>query len=81
MKLYWQIWGIFRGFWTPFGGTQQEFFRKKFYSAQLDMKRQLVAKLQKKLMDSYPALVRTGGRVDGRTGLITIVPFRLKSGD
>ena len=61
--------GLFRGFWTPFGapGTQREFSEKKFYSAQLDMKIQLAAKFQKKLMDGYRALVRTHGCRDART--------------
>ena len=48
------------------------------------MKTQLAAKFEKNLLDGYPALVRIDGRTDertnGRTGLITIVPFRLKSG-
>ena len=79
--------GLFRGFWTPFGalGTQREFFRKKiFYSAQLDMKIQLPAKFQKKLMDGYRTLVRTHARTHARTDarthgripLKTMVPLR-----
>ena len=44
--------GLFRRFWTPFGAleTQRIFPKKNFYSAQLDMKIQLAAKFQKKLM-------------------------------
>ena len=61
--------GLFRGFWTPFGalGTQREFFRKFFDSAQLDTKIQRSAKFEKKLMDGYCALVRTHARTDART--------------
>ena len=71
--------GTFLGFLTLLGpwGRNESFSEKNFYSAQLDMKIQLAAKFQKNLMDGYPTIVRT----DGRTGLITIVPFRLKSGD
>ena len=67
------FWG-FLGVFTPFGalGTQRKFFRKKIYSAQLDMKTQLAAKFEKNLMDGYPAIVRT----HARTPLKTIVPLR-----
>ena len=66
---FWPIWGFFRGFWTPFGalGTQRVFPKKFFYSAQLDMKMQLAAKFQKKMMGGYRALVRTHARTDART--------------
>ena len=61
--------GHFRGFLDPFwgpGDATRVFLNKNFYSAQLDMIIQLVAKFEKKLMDSYPALVRTDGPTDGR---------------
>ena len=71
--------GLFRGFLTPFGalGTQREIFRKIFYSAQLDMKIQLVAKFEKNLMDGYPALVRTDERTNGTDNFS---PFPTKVG-
>ena len=62
--------GHFGAFLTLFEllGTQSEFCHKKFfYSAQLDTKIQLLAKFQKKVMDGYPAIVRTDGRTHGRT--------------
>ena len=60
--------GLFRGFFTTFGPLGRiEFCHKNFYSAQLDMKIQLGAKVQEKVMEGYPAIVRTHGRMDGRT--------------
>ena len=52
--------GAFFGFLDPFWGPRDatSFSKKKFYSAQLDMKTQLAAKFQKKVMDGYPAIVR-----------------------
>ena len=48
-------------------GRNESFSEKNFYSAQLDMKIQLAAKFQKKLMDGYRALVRTHGRTHAYT--------------
>ena len=56
------FWGHFDPFWAP--GDATRVFRNFFYSAQLDMKIQLAAKFQKKLMDGYRALVRTHARTD-----------------
>ena len=41
--------------------SQQEFFWKKPYAANLPIEIQLMSKLQKK-MDGYPAIERTNGR-------------------
>ena len=69
------FWPI-RGFLGVFGpwGRNEFFWKNYFYSAQLDMKIQLAAKFQKKLMDGYRALVRTianftEGLADRRAGL------------
>ena len=67
---FWKIWGFRGAFWTPFGplGTHREFCDKNFFdSAQLDMKIPLGAKFQEKVMDGYPAIVRTHGQTDART--------------
>ena len=52
--------GAFLPFWAPLGmhGVLSQNF---FYSVQLDMKIQLGPKFQKKVMDGYPAIVRTHG--------------------
>ena len=68
--------GIFDPFWAP-GDAPRVLPKKIFYSAKLHMKIQLVTKFQKNLMDGSPAISRT----HAQTGLITIVPLRLKSGD
>ena len=73
-KLYSKMcdFGQFGAFLGGFGpllgpwGRNESLSEKKFYSAQLDMKIQLAAKFQKKLMDGYRALVRTHTRTDAR---------------
>ena len=61
--VFWGFLGFFDPFWGP-GDATRVFPKKNFYSAQLDMKIQLGAKFQKKVMDGYPAIVRTDGRTD-----------------
>ena len=59
--------GHFKEFGPLVGPGDATSFPKKFFdSAQLDTKVQLTAKFEKKLMDGYPALVRTDEWTDER---------------
>ena len=59
--------GHFRGFGPLLGPGDTTSFSENFFdSAQLDTKVQLTAKFEKKLMDGYPALVRTDERTNER---------------
>ena len=61
--------GAFLGVFGPILGSwglNESYSENFFDSAQLNMKIQLAAKFEKKLMDDYPALVRTDERTDRR---------------
>ena len=79
--------GLFGGIFTPFVplGTHQGFCTKKFLQCKITYENTICHKISENLMDGSLAISRTHARTDARThartGLITIVPFRLKSGD
>ena len=58
-----------------------EYFGQKTFESHLGMNIQLVAKFEKKINGRSVIREQSGKWTDRRTGLITIVPFRLKSGD
>ena len=75
--------GAFLGVFGPLLGPWgcNEFYRKNFYSAQLDIKIQLAAKFGGNLKDGYPAIVRTDEPTDGRTNRTdNYSPFPTKVG-
>ena len=70
--------GLFGAFLTPFGplGTRQGFCPKNFLQCKTTYENTTCHKISEKSNGRF-----SGNKPDGRTGLITIVPFRLKSGD
>ena len=80
---FWTIWGFLGAFLTPFGplGTRRGFSPKKnFLQCKTTYENTFCRKISGKSNGRF-----TGNKLDGRTHartrLITIVPFRLKSGD
>ena len=79
---FWTIWGFWGHFWPLLGpwGRAEGFPRKNVLQCKTTYEITICHKTSEKFNGRFSGN-KPDARTDGRTGLITIVPFRLMSGD